>query len=291
MLMATIREVLEETGIRVVLGRPLTPSLYQAGGRAKQVRYWAARSAESAGFVPSREVDQLTWLPADAARERLTYQRDVALLDELRSGPVRSAPFILLRHASAGRRSAAEDSGRDLARPLDARGSADARLLAGLLACYGQCRVISSAAERCLATVRPYAAVVGVPVEVEPAFTVPAAPMTPGDLLMAGVGHATGAGRKTARPEVADAGQPVSGGGPRDVSRLAALRATGLAASGVPTLICAHRENLSWLVDASFEALGAGRPADAPPLRKGAFWVLQSAGGVLVSSERHDVVA
>ena len=39
-----------------------------------------------------------------------------------------------------------------------------------MLACYGPARVVSSPAERCLATVRPYAALAGVPVEAEPAF-------------------------------------------------------------------------------------------------------------------------
>jgi hypothetical protein len=56
----------------------------------------------------------------------------------------------------------------------------------------------------------------------------------------------------------------------------------------VPTVICAHRENLPAVIDAAFTALGARSP-DERPLRKGSFWVLQSAGGVLVSAERHDL--
>jgi 8-oxo-dGTP pyrophosphatase MutT (NUDIX family)/phosphohistidine phosphatase SixA len=244
-LSTALREVVEETGLRVILGRPLRPRVYRTGAGTKRVNYWAARCAGSVGFVPGSEVDQVAWLPAAAARGRLTYARDAELLDDFLARPARSVPFILLRHATAGRKSAAGSD--DLTRPLDPRGSADAKLLASLLCCYGSCRVISSAAERCLATVRPYAAAVGAPVQIEPAFTVP-----DGDL--------------------------------------AASRAAELAGSGIPTLVCAHRENMPGLLDAACGALGAS-PPQGPPLAKGAFWVLQSAGGVLLSAEQHNLAS
>jgi 8-oxo-(d)GTP phosphatase len=252
-LTTAVREVMEEAGLRVVLGRPLAPSVYQVGRRIKWVNYWAARCVGSVPFVPGAEVDHVSWLPATQVRLRLSYERDVALLDEFLAGPARSTPLIVLRHAIAVRKSK-EDPG-DLARPLDTMGEAQAAVLASVLACYGRCRVISSAAERCLATVRPYATALGIPVEVESAFTVPA----PGRKLPA-----------------------------EAVRYRASQRMIGLASSGAPSLICAHRENLPWLLDAAFDAFGA-RPPDGPPLTTGAFWVVQSAGGVLVSSERHDV--
>jgi len=99
--------------------------------------------------------------------------------------------------------------------------------------------------------VRPYAEVVGVPVETEPAFTV------------------------------------APGGLPPPMAKAGAERAVALAIAGEPALICAHRENLPVLIDAAFAALGA-RPADASPLGKGEFWVLQSADRALASAERHD---
>ncbi|HVB46311.1 MAG TPA: NUDIX hydrolase [Streptosporangiaceae bacterium] len=304
-LATAIREVTEETGLRVILGRPLTPSVYRVGGRVKRVSYWAARYLESVGFVPGHEVDQVTWLPAAQARERLSYQRDVDLLDEFLSGPAKSVPFILTRHVSAGRKRAAGPD--DLARPLDPRGVADAKLLAGLLTSYGSCRVISSAAERCVATVRPYAAAVGVPVEIEPAFTVTPAARPEVDLAEAGSRRKAKAA-KMAKPAAgrdgAAAQEPVPGlpawpGGTPGSSRepgepeiglQAARRVGDLAASGVPTVICAHRENLPWLTDAAFAALGAAAPS-LRPLRKGAFLVVQSAGGVFVSSEQHDLAS
>src|SRR5207245_1587251 len=83
---------------------------------------------------PNDEVDQLEWLPLAAARERLSYDRDIALLDELLGRPVGTMPLILLRHAEAG--SKPETGGHlsgaaDLARPLAARGAAHAGSHAG----------------------------------------------------------------------------------------------------------------------------------------------------------------
>ena len=156
------------------------------------------------------------------------------------------------------------DPALDLARPLDARGQADARQLAGLLASYGRCRVLSSAAERCLATVQPYAAAIGAQVEVEPAFTAPAI-------------------------------APPGGDGAAAAARVV----TELVTEGTPTLVCAHRENLPAMTDAARSALGASAlrtamlgqaTAAGLPLCKGAFLVLQSADGVLVSQERHDLM-
>jgi len=253
-LLTAIREVAEETSLRIVLGRRLTSSEYEVSGQPKHVSYWAARCVGSDGFTPGHEVDELVWLPAGPARERLSYERDAKLLDEFTAGPADSVPFILLRHAEAVAKSPADPL--DLGRPLDVHGVAGARLLATLLASYGRCRILSSAAERCLATVRPYAEAVGVQVETEPAFSVP--------------------------PERGSAG-------PAE----AALRVAELAAEGVPTLVCAHRENLPGMVAAARLALGSGAMAGGAAaeshLRTGSFIVLQSAGGVLVSAERHEL--
>jgi 8-oxo-(d)GTP phosphatase len=246
LLRTATREVAEETGLRVVLGRPLRPSLYQVGDRPKHVSYWTARCTGSDGFEADHEVDELAWLDPGQVRDRLSYERDRTLLDEFESGPVDTVPFILLRHACAGVR-LSDSEQADLARPLDAGGAADAELLAVLIASYGRCRVVSSAAERCLATVRPYAQAVGVPVEVDPAFTI----------------------------------------GPPGDGTAAAHRAAELAVAGEAMLICAHRENLSAMLEAVCAAMHARTP-DEPPLAKGGFAVLQSVDGALLSAERHD---
>jgi 8-oxo-(d)GTP phosphatase len=268
LLRTAVREVREETGCQVVLGRPVGPSVYPVAAGIKHVSYWAARFVASPGFVPNDEVDDVRWVASDAAHEHLTYERDIEVLSEFRAAPADTVPFILLRHAAAGskRVTAGEQAAAaDLARPLDAEGLTGAQVLAGVLACYGRCRVISSAAERCLATVRPYAELVGVPVEVEPAFTVAPDPIyagSPGQQLELEV----------------DAER---------VDQAARDGAAALARSGEPTVICAHRENLPILIDAAFRALATTPPA-GEPLRKGEFWALHSADGKLVSAERHD---
>jgi 8-oxo-(d)GTP phosphatase len=221
-LHAAVREVAEETGLRVVLGRALPESTYPVAGGLKRVSYWAARCVESERFTPGDEVDQVDWLAVDEARQRLSYERDRWLLRAFASGPLATAPLILLRHASAGRALATD--AENLARPLDVQGAADSRELAGLLACYGRCRVISSAARRCTDTVRPYAAASGAQVEVDPLLTVP-----PG-------GHA------------------------HSVRELAAR----LAESGEPALICAHRENLPPLIEGAYGALCGAVPEIPP---------------------------
>ena len=80
--------------------------------------------------------------------------------------PVASRQVVLVRHARAGERERCD--GPDAERPLDARGRAQADALAMLLAAYGVQRIHSSDARRCLETVGPLAAALGLPVRAEP---------------------------------------------------------------------------------------------------------------------------
>ncbi|MFK4145722.1 NUDIX hydrolase [Streptomyces sp. NPDC004065] len=81
-LAGALREVAEETGCTARPGAELSPVTYMVGGRAKEVRYWAAE-ATGCRFVPNDEVDRLLWLPPAAARRRLTQFRDAELVGEL----------------------------------------------------------------------------------------------------------------------------------------------------------------------------------------------------------------
>ncbi|HEY2549040.1 MAG TPA: NUDIX hydrolase [Streptosporangiaceae bacterium] len=170
-LLTAVREVAEETGVRVLLGRPVGPVRYQAKGRPKRVDYWAGQCAEEpAVFEPNAEVDVVDWLSLPAARQRLSYPRDVGTLDRFAAGPARTVPLILLRHAEAGHRGSWP--GDDLDRPLSQDGAAVAEMVARLLTCFGPHRVITSTAERCVGTVRPFAVMAGAHIELEAAFTV-----------------------------------------------------------------------------------------------------------------------
>jgi 8-oxo-(d)GTP phosphatase len=249
LLLTAVREVAEETGLHVTLGRPLGSSHYAYNGRPKRVDYWAGRhvnGAVSAPFEPNSEVDGLAWLAAEEAAARLSYERDVQKLDAFTAGPTETVPLILVRHASAG--SSKDWDGDDQDRPLDAAGAAEAAELAALLGCFGPARLLSSPAERCLATLRPFAVATGSEVEADDLF---------------GLGDDT-------------------------VEKQAAAQAAALIAGDpVPAVICAHRENMPLLLAAACGLLGAGVP-DGPPLRKGAFWVLHRAAGTLAAAERHD---
>jgi len=247
-LLAAVREVSEETGVHAILGRPLPTSHYDRGGRPKRVDYWAAHPAHDSQqpFQANHEVDALQWLPVPAARDRLSYSRDAAILNDFAAGPADTVPLTFLRHASAGVRD--DWAGDDLHRPLDAEGAAESELLAALLSCFGPARVISSAAERCVATVRPYATATGAKVEIEPAFTIGRAENEPAE---------------------------------------AAARVAGIVHAGQPAVICAHRENLPPMLTAACAVLGAQPPADAE-LGKAGFWVLHTADGRLAAAEQHD---
>jgi 8-oxo-(d)GTP phosphatase len=247
LLLTAVREVAEETGLRVVLGRPLPAALYERNGRPKRVDYWAGRPAAGgwAPFRPNDEVDELAWLPVSAALDRLSYAHDAAMLEGFAAGPADTAPFVLLRHASAADKDAWPGEDRD--RPLDPRGADDSERLAGLLACFGRCRVITSPAERCVATVRPYAALTGANLEIETVLAAEQAGQEPGP---------------------------------------GSARVTAIVASRWPAVICAHRENMPMLLAAASAALDATAPEGAP-LRPAGFWVLHAADGVLVGAEHH----
>jgi 8-oxo-dGTP pyrophosphatase MutT (NUDIX family) len=80
---AALREVEEETGMRCRLERELPGVRYKDRfGRDKVVRYWVMR-AVAGEFRPTREVDELRWLPLDRAAALLTYDHDRELLAAL----------------------------------------------------------------------------------------------------------------------------------------------------------------------------------------------------------------
>jgi 8-oxo-(d)GTP phosphatase len=167
-LLAAVREVAEETGQTVVLGRPLPTQMYRVDGRPKHVRYWTAHAPEPLqSFQPGREVDKVEWLPGDEARATLTYPHDARLLDAFLTGPAQTVPLVLLRHAKAVKRWAWGGT-IDQARPLDPTGIEQARRLVPLLAAFGITQIYSSDATRCRDTVLPYARSRGLQVYEEP---------------------------------------------------------------------------------------------------------------------------
>ena len=77
------RELREETGYEVAFGAELPDARYRDHkGRPKLVRYWAMTVVGGA-FEPNDEVDEVRWLPVDAAAGLLSYGHDAALLERL----------------------------------------------------------------------------------------------------------------------------------------------------------------------------------------------------------------
>jgi 8-oxo-dGTP diphosphatase len=253
LLLTAVREVLEETCVRPVLGPRLPSVEYISWGKPKQVSYWAVAGLH-AEAAPGNEIDAVSWLPLETAREQLRDTHDDPVVSALKPNP--TIPLILLRHASAGRKQ--EWAGDDDSRPLDAQGARDAQVLAQLLSCFAPAaRVSSSPAVRCTETVRPYSAETGCPVEIEPALARPV--------------RAPSASSRT---------------GPADA--LVKL-VQALVAEHRPAILCLHRENLPTALAAVCAVLGAASALPSEPDQpKGGFWVAHAAGGGLAALESYE---
>lgn len=160
---AAVREVGEETGLAVRIGRPLDDQLYVVqGGRTKVVHYWVARTLDGddvSAYVANREVDQVAWVAADEASERLTYSRDRATLAQAVKRRRRTSTLVVLRHGRACARSRWRAD--DRFRPLLKIGEQQADRLVPLLAAYDVTRLVSSSSTRCVSTLVPYADATG----------------------------------------------------------------------------------------------------------------------------------
>lgn len=209
---AAIREVLEETGLRVALGRPLRSQRYPVEAGQKVVHYWVGRVAAGAdddvdGYEINEEIDDVEWLSVEKAHQRLTYPHDRDTLREAEAVRHPTTPLVILRHASAVGRSAWSRADRE--RPLDDTGRAQAVTLAGLLMAYDIGRVITSTSVRCGQSVAPYAGLAGLASEQ----------------------------MRLLSEEGAEEGS------------VCALAADTLRDLAVPTVICTHRPVLPWVFD------------------------------------------
>lgn len=159
-----VREIHEETGIRVALGVPVGVSRYRMPNKKlKIVHYWAGEVSDDAvrasTFVPNGEIAAIEWVTAKKALARLSYPVDIEILENflalVADGVRHTFPVVVLRHAKARSRDGWEKPDSD--RPLTGRGKAQAKALIGPLTAFGVRKVISSPAKRCLQTVKPFA--------------------------------------------------------------------------------------------------------------------------------------
>jgi 8-oxo-(d)GTP phosphatase len=182
---AAVREAAEETGLDVVLGRPLGDVGYRLpDGRPKHVRYWAAtavgRAEGEAGT--GREVDAVAWLPLGEAEARLTRESDAGLLRALErhaaQGSLATIPVLVVRHGTSRPRNSWARPESD--RPLVSAGRRQARGLVPLLACWRPERLVSSPWKRCVDTVEPYATAAGLAIRTKGSLSEDGARRSPG---------------------------------------------------------------------------------------------------------------
>lgn len=173
LLETAVREVREETGIKVTLGVKLPVLHYNLpSGEPKEVHYWVARVTDKAlagsKFKPDDEVSEVAWLTVHEARSRFSYTDDIPYLEIVEKmhaeKTLRTKPIIVLRHGKATLRS--EWKKGEATRPLLPTGKKQAKALVNLIGAFGIKRVISSPWERCRSTVSPYAKSKGYPITV-----------------------------------------------------------------------------------------------------------------------------
>jgi len=181
---AALREVAEETGWRCSVGPWLPEVRYLDGNaRPKRVRFRVMRPLEQEQWVPSDEVDETRWLSAERAHEELSYSSD---RDVLEAAVALDEPVYLVRHAKAADREAWQED--DDLRPLTKKGHRQAQRLRAHLGLTRVRHVLSSPSTRCLQTVAPLAAELGL--GIEQAETLREG--TPHELALGSIGNVAG---------------------------------------------------------------------------------------------------
>ena len=160
---AAVREIKEETGLKVSLGPKLYECKYELdNGSAKIVHYWSAQVSDSAlrkqKFEPDEEVSSFKWVTPSEAKKLLTYEHDndplVALIELYDSNLLETKPIIILRHAKATPRDQWKKG--EVTRPLLPTGLVQAAALTTTLNAYAPKLAVTSNWKRCKDTILPY---------------------------------------------------------------------------------------------------------------------------------------
>ena len=296
MVLTAIREVAEETGRQIVLGRYLGKARRRlVSGRKKRTLYWAAQVLPEAGPgeglraavkpASKHEIDKVRWWKAEKAARKLTHADDKRLLARLvdwyESGQLQVRSLVLVRHAKAVSRATwGYGINSEITRPLVmGRGQAQARDVAALLSAYGVGELVSSPWRRCVDTLAPYAHGCGLDLRSDEAFTEVSALMVPElmqasfrDLLERGSAlagppepEAVGLqGREPAGPQGRELGLALAGqagpgaAGPPEPGAAGPPEpgAAGQSEPSYPLALCVHRPCLPLLFETLREYMG-----------------------------------
>lgn len=282
MVLTAIREVAEETGRQIVLGRYLGKARRRlVSGRKKRTLYWAAQVLPEAGPgeglraavkpASKREIDKVRWWKAEKAARKLTHADDKRLLARLvdwhESGQLQVRSLVLVRHAKAVSRATwGYGINSEITRPLVmGRGQAQARDVAALLSTYGVGELVSSPWKRCVDTLAPYAHGCGLDLRSDEAFTEVSALTAPElmqasfrDLLergsaLAGQSEPEAVGPQGREPGLALVGQA----GPGAVGQSEpGCTPQGPPEPSYPLALCVHRPCLPLLFETLREYMG-----------------------------------
>lgn len=288
MVLTAIREVAEETGRQIVLGRYLGKARRRlVSGRKKRTLYWAAQVLPEAGPgeglraavkpASKREIDKVRWWKAEKAARKLTHADDKRLLARLvdwyESGQLQVHSLVLVRHAKAVSRATwGYGINSEITRPLVmGRGQAQARDVAALLSAYGVGELVSSPWKRCVDTLAPYAHGCGLDLRSDEAFTEVSALMAPElmqasfrDLLERGSAlagppepEAVGPqGREPAGPQGRELGLALAGQAGPGAAGPPEPGAAGQSEPSYPLALCVHRPCLPLLFETLREYMG-----------------------------------
>lgn len=272
MVLTAIREVAEETGRQIVLGRYLGKARRRlVSGRKKRTLYWAAQVLPEHGPgeglraavkpASKREIDKVRWWKVEKAARKLTHADDKRLLARLvdwyESGQLQVRSLVLVRHAKAVSRATwGYGINSELTRPLVmGRGQAQARDVAALLSAYGVGELVSSPWKRCVDTLAPYAHGCGLDLRSDEAFTEVSALTSPEvmqasfrDLLERGSALTGLPGRGPAGPPEPEAVGP-QGREPEPAPE-------GQLEPSYPLALCVHRPCLPLLFETLREYMG-----------------------------------
>lgn len=161
------REIHEETGYHVRLGKLLGRVTYPVQGRTKAVYYWTAR-CEDGEFTPNNEVDEIRWLPVEEAQKLVSYDVDREIIAKAakRFALRPTSRLILVRHAHAHSRQGW--GGDDNLRPLDRKGDRQAASLPTMLTGWRATRILTAEPDRCVETARRMADAWSLPLDIDP---------------------------------------------------------------------------------------------------------------------------
>ena len=282
MVLTAIREVAEETGRQIVLGRYLGKARRRlVSGRKKRTLYWAAQVLPEAGPgeglraavkpASKREIDKVRWWKVEKAARKLTHADDKRLLARLvdwyESRQLQVHSLVLVRHAKAVSRATwGYGINSEITRPLVmGRGQAQARDVAALLSAYGVGELVSSPWRRCVDTLAPYAHGCGLDLRSDETFTEVSA-LTAPELMQASFRDLLERGSALDGPPEPEAVGPQGREPAGPQGREPGLALAGQAGPGAagqpepepsyPLALCVHRPCLPLLFETLREYMG-----------------------------------